>query len=643
MRHTGPSIQLLASSLAMVIAGVTSGAGASHVVWSQPWNSTWDAPPSIVTTRPAASTELADDFEVNGTIERIVVSGNDCFQCAPPIVAGVWVRFYEWTESGPGELQFGEFVNAGSDNLIYSPTGPAGLDITLTDPFFASGKHFVSVQLSIAGWGFWGWWVSNLGSPNGSHFYSSPNGAAWEGYLDVLGNLENADLAFMLWGDDGNPPPPGTDPCGVWQPTPIANPAGATHAIVRDIAVSPTGERYAVGHFSALVNGSNQTYSMFHVWTPDGNGGGSWALVSSPSPTACPSCTYATFDAVTVVAPDDIWAAGGKRVQAPDGFLGTQVFVARWNGSSWTVMNTPLTSGGSGSHIADIVAVSPDDIWFFGEQAGTFPNGGQSTAALAMHWDGSSFSIVTTPFPGIGTPGFGLEAGSALSTDEIWAVGGGSDGDPLGGKTYIIRWNGSSWQKIDSPAPGTFNRLYDVIAIASDDVWVVGDYFVAGQTYFPFFLHWDGSSFTQVTSPGGSRGLLAFSSDNIYCVGGGIVRWDGSSWSLVEDFDQVIGPSTLAIAGDGLCGMSVVGRQLVAGQLMPFAAEIITVPVGEFTEEPVDPADLDGDGAVDGADLGLLLSTWGECESCEACPADLTGDCVVDGADLGALLSAWTG
>jgi len=50
------------------------------------------------------------------------------------------------------------------------------------------------------------------------------------------------------------------------------------------------------------------------------------------------------------------------------------------------------------------------------------------------------------------------------------------------------------------------------------------------------------------------------------------------------------------------------------------------------------PADLNGDGVVDGADLGALLSAWGGDG-----PADLNGDGVVDGADLGALLSAWGG
>ena len=51
------------------------------------------------------------------------------------------------------------------------------------------------------------------------------------------------------------------------------------------------------------------------------------------------------------------------------------------------------------------------------------------------------------------------------------------------------------------------------------------------------------------------------------------------------------------------------------------------------------PADLNGDGAVAGADLGLLLGAWGTCASCTA---DLDRNGEVNGADLGLLLGAWS-
>ena len=46
-------------------------------------------------------------------------------------------------------------------------------------------------------------------------------------------------------------------------------------------------------------------------------------------------------------------------------------------------------------------------------------------------------------------------------------------------------------------------------------------------------------------------------------------------------------------------------------------------------------SDLNGDGVVDGSDLGKLLSSWGTASS------DITGDMIVDGQDLGVLLAAW--
>ena len=52
--------------------------------------------------------------------------------------------------------------------------------------------------------------------------------------------------------------------------------------------------------------------------------------------------------------------------------------------------------------------------------------------------------------------------------------------------------------------------------------------------------------------------------------------------------------------------------------------------------------DLNGDGAVDGADVGILLANWGP-NAGGAAVGDLNNDGVVDGGDLGAMLVAWTG
>lgn len=51
------------------------------------------------------------------------------------------------------------------------------------------------------------------------------------------------------------------------------------------------------------------------------------------------------------------------------------------------------------------------------------------------------------------------------------------------------------------------------------------------------------------------------------------------------------------------------------------------------------PADLNGDGAVNGADLAILLNAWGAAGGV----GDIDGNGTIDAADLSALLSAWNG
>lgn len=54
----------------------------------------------------------------------------------------------------------------------------------------------------------------------------------------------------------------------------------------------------------------------------------------------------------------------------------------------------------------------------------------------------------------------------------------------------------------------------------------------------------------------------------------------------------------------------------------------------------VRPADLNQDGVVDAADMGLLFIAWGPCGK-GSCPADLDGDGLVNAADLGLLFIDW--
>ncbi|MBL9148184.1 MAG: hypothetical protein JNM94_05760 [Phycisphaerae bacterium] len=114
---------------------------------------------------------------------------------------------------------------------------------------------------------------------------------------------------------------------------------------------------------------------------------------------------------------------------------------------------------------------------------------------------------------------------------------------------------------------------------------------------------------------------------------GSIVRLD------VFDVNGVLLESTqgsqgqfIGIEHEGIASatFTVVQFQTAGG----FSLDDITIGRGTV------PADLDGNGVVDGGDLGILLGAWGDCpETC--CAADLNQDGVINGADLATVLGAW--
>ncbi|MBX3355442.1 MAG: alpha amylase C-terminal domain-containing protein [Phycisphaeraceae bacterium] len=71
---------------------------------------------------------------------------------------------------------------------------------------------------------------------------------------------------------------------------------------------------------------------------------------------------------------------------------------------------------------------------------------------------------------------------------------------------------------------------------------------------------------------------------------------------------------------------------------MPQSVLISVAPysVVIYSQSPPVPADLNGDGVVNGSDLAIMLGQWGSSGS-----ADLNGDGVVNGGDLALLLGAW--
>ena len=213
----------------------------------------------------------------------------------------------------------------------------------------------------------------------------------------------------------------------------------------------------------------------------------------------------------------------------------------------WEVMSTPIPPVGSmgSSQFRDVVAISPDDVWAVGEIHVGAPS--WETHSLAMHFDGTEWTIVPTPNPS--TSINALETVAAVSTDDVWAAGVKEIFNPFRElRPFIIHWDGSTWEEVvDSELDVWGAPIWGIEVGGPNDIWFGAD--------GPNTFHWDGSSFEHRPVPtfdtgncSGTSGcghavedLAVVAPDDVWAVGGAgdgdysyvsqIWHWDGTEWA----------------------------------------------------------------------------------------------------------------
>jgi hypothetical protein len=201
---------------------------------------------------------------------------------------------------------------------------------------------------------------------------------------------------------------------------------------------------------------------------------------------------------------------------------------------------------GTGDNTLDGVAtITSSDVWAVGEFAGA--SAGQT---LTEHWDGVSWSVVSSPNVGAGS-NF-LDAVSADASNDVWAVGAFGPAGPGASQTLVEHWNGVSWSVVSSPSPGTSsNELRGVTTVSSSDVWAVGILSNTGGSSLTLVEHWDGVSWSVVPAVNFGSALTEFfavtavAPNNVWAVGDYqntgpnqfvlplTEHWNGGSWSAV--------------------------------------------------------------------------------------------------------------
>ncbi len=228
------------------------------------------------------------------------------------------------------------------------------------------------------------------------------------------------------------------------------------------------------------------------------------------------------------------WCVAGGAAAAVFASSGTAV-AAPGTALTWSTFVTPVR----GTDLAGVWAGSASDVWAVGLQ----PGGACQYRTLTEHWNGSAWAVV--PSPGKLTVNSTLAMASGTASNDVWAVGETGCPSVQSGRTLALHWNGSTWSIVTTPNPGFFPTLHAVAARTPADAWAVGDTTFSG-TDDPLIEHWDGQAWRVSALPrsihGALSGVAAVGATGAWAVGSRpfnnldgplALHWNGTRWSPV--------------------------------------------------------------------------------------------------------------
>jgi hypothetical protein len=270
----------------------------------------------------------------------------------------------------------------------------------------------------------------------------------------------------------------------------------------------------AVGKY---VNTSGITVTLAERWD-----GSAWQKQPSPNPSGDTTPSVAP-ELLGVSCPTSDFCEAVGDYQQP--FASVSI-AETWNGSAWTMQSFPVPANSDGAGLTQVSCTSAT----FCEAVGSyFDESDGSTDPLAAVWNGTSWSIQSTPSL---TTTAAFTAVSCTSAKFCEAWGGGNAGNP--GPEVAEQWNGTSWALQTVPSDAV--SVAGVSCTSAKFCEAVGTTAVYG---------WNGSQWSAQTVPSslsaaGLNGVSCTSAKFCELVGventspnyvGVAAVWNGSAWT----------------------------------------------------------------------------------------------------------------
>jgi hypothetical protein len=225
-------------------------------------------------------------------------------------------------------------------------------------------------------------------------------------------------------------------------PSPTAGTAGS---FLYGVSCASATACTAVGFYYT----SGARWTLVESWN-----GTSWSVVPSPSP-----ATDNYLNGVSCVSATACTAVGEHNDYKPG--IGYKALIESWNGTSWSVVPSPNHS--FGDTLDGVSCVSATACTATGDYLTRNIGTGSKSKTLVESWNGTSWSVVPSPRPGISSVLYGV---SCVSAAACTAVGYHATSNSGPDKTLVESWNGTSWAVVLSPSPG-IRSVLDTVSCAS--------------------------------------------------------------------------------------------------------------------------------------------------------------------------------
>ena len=362
----------------------------------------------------------------------------------------------------------------------------------------------------------------------------------------IMSSAFGTEAAVALLGLVGLVAPPALSPAPArpaasptWSVQSIPEPSGAFSGKLLGTTCASATSCFAVGWGSTTGSALG---TLVEHWN-----GTSWAPQASPDPTAAGD-VFPQLNAVTCTSVSQCTTVGTDFTLS-----NTAVTVVEsWSGKAWTVVSSPNLTGATTNSLTGLSCISTSFCMAVGDATTTSPD----VVSLAEQWNGSKWSIDTTPDPS-GYLQTWLTSVACPTTKSCVAVGYAQD--PGADVPIVEQWNGSTWSLRVTPIPSgsADNELSGVACPTASSCIAVGrTYASESAPAEPMAEKWNGTTWSVVTTPDPTDVIGAFLSSvscptSTTCEAAGESYTDNSgdtetlveqlsagSWALVPSPDE---------------------------------------------------------------------------------------------------------